>query len=972
MKTTILTLFFLLLTLPVFLSAQGKKALDHADVMQWKKIEQPRISNDGKWVAWVQVVVSDGDPELHLWDGRSEKEVIFPRGTEARFTEDNQYLVFRIKPALDTLKAQRRRKVKDENLPKDTLAIYRLADATLDKIPNLKNFAVPEKWSGWMAFQMESGKPAPAAKDTTADGSKASKPDREKSTKKSKKEDKDNGYRLVVRNMRSGTQDTIAYVQEFVLAEKSPFLLVQTTGKGDTLSFPANPKLTDAGVYWLDLEQNNIRPLFRGKCKYKQLAFNETGVQAAFLADTDTSKARYRPWQLCYWRAGQDSAATIATSTSSFLPPLTNPQQATQPAKWLLSEDARPQFSEDGSKLYFGIAPPPILNDTTLLPEEIVNVEVWNWSDERLYTQQESRLQNEKKRSYPVVWHVRDNRFVQLGSPEVPELRFQEQRDAALALGFTEEPYARYVTWEGTAHKDLYAVDVNSGTKTRIVGDLRCNPRLSPAGKYIAWWSDPDTAWFAWNARTAAISRLSDNNSTRFFSEENDVPDYPNEYGVAGWLHDDAAILIYDKYDLWTADPEGKKAPQRLTRGREEETVYRYIKLDPEERDIQPGATLLLHRFNDRTKAEGYAFFDLKKGILTPWLGGDFSYTRQPLKAKNTNVLLFTKENYKVFPDLELISMPGAGKQDRSLARRISNANPQQAEFNWGSIELVEWTALSGEKHQGLLVKPEGFDPSKRYPMIVNFYEKLSDGLYRHRAPEFHRSQINWTFYASRGYLVFAPDIHYRTGYPGECAYDAIVSGVASLIDKGLADPKRVALQGHSWGGYQAAYVVTRTNMFACAEAGAPVANMTSAYGGIRWESGLSRAFQYEHQQSRIGGSLWEYPMRYLENSPLFSLDKVQTPLLILHNDKDGAVPWYQGIELFTALRRLGKPAWMLNYNDEPHWPVKLQNRIDFQIRMAQFFDHYLLGKPQPQWMLHGVGPEAKGILQGLEEVGGN
>jgi len=268
------------------------------------------------------------------------------------------------------------------------------------------------------------------------------------------------------------------------------------------------------------------------------------------------------------------------------------------------------------------------------------------------------------------------------------------------------------------------------------------------------------------------------------------------------------------------------------------------------------------------------------------------------------------------------------------------------------------------------LVKPTNFDATKQYPLVVNFYEKLSDELHRHRSPDFHRSQINWTVYASRGYVVFAPDIPYRTGYPGECAYDAIVSGVAQLIGKGFINPARTALQGHSWGGYQAAYIVTRTNLFRCAEAGAPVANMTSAYGGIRWETGLSRAFQYERQQSRIGGTLWEYPMRFLENSPLFSLDKVKTPLLILHNDKDGAVPWYQGIELYSGLRRLGKPAWLLNYNDEPHWPVKLQNRIDFQHRMQQFFDYYLLDAPLPRWMERGVPPVEKGIRQGLELKG--
>jgi dipeptidyl aminopeptidase/acylaminoacyl peptidase len=264
-------------------------------------------------------------------------------------------------------------------------------------------------------------------------------------------------------------------------------------------------------------------------------------------------------------------------------------------------------------------------------------------------------------------------------------------------------------------------------------------------------------------------------------------------------------------------------------------------------------------------------------------------------------------------------------------------------------------------------VKPEGFDPNKQYPLIVNFYERLSDELHQHRAPDYHRSQINYTMYASRGYVVFAPDIPYRIGYPGQSAYDAVVSGVLALVQQGFVDARRIGLQGHSWGGYQVAYILTRTHLFACAEAGAPVANMTSAYGGIRQESGLVRQFQYERQQSRIGGTLWEYPTRYWENSPLFFLDRVQTPLLILHNDKDGAVPWSQGVELYTGLRRLGKPVWLLNYNDEPHWPVKLQNRADFQLRMQQFFDHFLLGAPEPRWMLRGVAPAEKGIRQGLE-----
>jgi dipeptidyl aminopeptidase/acylaminoacyl peptidase len=217
--------------------------------------------------------------------------------------------------------------------------------------------------------------------------------------------------------------------------------------------------------------------------------------------------------------------------------------------------------------------------------------------------------------------------------------------------------------------------------------------------------------------------------------------------------------------------------------------------------------------------------------------------------------------------------------------------------------------------------------------------------------------------------VVFVPDVVYRIGYPGQSALDCVVPGVLELIRRGFVDPERVGVQGHSWGGYQIAYMVTRTNVFHAAAAGALVANMTSAYGGIRWESGMSRMFQYERTQSRIGQTLWEAPMRYLENSPLFWADRIETPMLMMANDNDGAVPWYQGIEMFTALRRLGKPAWLVNYNGEPHWPLPYPKRRDWNIRMQQFFDHYLMGAPAPEWLAKGVPATAKGRTLGLELV---
>jgi dipeptidyl aminopeptidase/acylaminoacyl peptidase len=324
-----------------------------------------------------------------------------------------------------------------------------------------------------------------------------------------------------------------------------------------------------------------------------------------------------------------------------------------------------------------------------------------------------------------------------------------------------------------------------------------------------------------------------------------------------------------------------------------------------------------------------------------------------PSKARNADTYLVTKGTFIDFPNLYV------GPSLTSLTQ-VSDANPWQKEYNWGTVELVTWMSMDGQPRQGLLYKPENFDPSKKYPLISYFYEDLSDGLHSYIAPN-GRNVINPTHYVSNGYLVFEPDIYYETGHPGQSALKSIVPGVQMLLARGYVDPKRLGLQGHSWGGYQTAYLITQSNMFAAAEAGAPVANMTSAYGGIRWGSGVNRSMQYENGQSRIGKSIWEGQNLYIENSPLFWLDRVNTPLLILHDDMDDAVPWYQGIELYVGMRRNGKEAYLINYNNELHSPQSRANQKDFSMRMLQFFDNKLKGTPAPDWMVRGIPAKDKG-----------
>jgi dipeptidyl aminopeptidase/acylaminoacyl peptidase len=914
-------LFFLLPFLGVAQNPD-KKQLDHTDFDVWKTISQPHISNDGKWVTY-SLTTERSDPHFYIKHIDSGKEYSFERGIDGQISEDNQFVVFNIQIPVDSIRAMTQRKVKKKDLPADTLGIYNLKTHSLIKIPNVKKYSIPEKWSGWIVYEAKAIQPE--AKDST--------------DKKDKKKPEDF---IVIKDLTSEFELNIPLGKEYVFAEKGEKILLSSESKDST---------SDQGVYLFDCKNSTLKPLFKSKGDYKSLCFDQDGTQAAFLGDLDTTKTKIRPYHLYYWNTKKSKAQVLVDNQHQILP-----------KDWIVSEFNKLRFSENNERLFFGISPLPILKDTTLLEEDIVNVEVWSWNDPRLHTQQQSQLNKDKEQSYTCVWNISKNKFAQLADPEVPEINMDKDGNVNFAVGMALEPYLKSSSWEGfPEYRDMYLINMETGVKKKFANKIKGSARISPAGKFVYWFNAVDTVWQTYNTATSQTNTVTNNQITKFYDELNDRPMLPDSYGNLGWTKDDKMFLIYDRYDIWIIDPTNKEQPKRLTKGRESQTSYRYIRTDPEEIYIDPSKELLLSLFDENTKQSGFAKvrFDGKNQSLV--IREDMQYSTRPQKAKNADRFLFTKEDFQTFPNLLVAD------QTFQNAKQISNANPQQFEYSWGSVEIYEWLSSDGQKLQGLLVKPENFDPNKKYPMIVNFYERNSDGLHRHRAPYPHRSTINYAFYVSRGYVIFNPDVVYKVGYPGESAENSVISGTTALINEGFIDKDRIGLQGHSWGGYQIAHLITRTNLFRCAEAGAPVVNMFSAYGGIRWGSGLSRMFQYENTQSRIGGTIWDQHVRYLENSPIFYADKIETPVLILHNDKDGAVPWYQGIEFFVAMRRLNKPAWLLNYNDEPHWPLKRQNRLDFNIRLQQFFDYYLMDKPMPVWMDRGVPALEKGIRQGLE-----
>jgi dipeptidyl aminopeptidase/acylaminoacyl peptidase len=907
-----------------------KKVMQHEDKGLWNRIRNMQISNSGDYVLY-GLDQDDKDQTIYLKDSKGKEIMSYPRTKGGQFSFDSKHVAFAVNAWKDSITAMKRKKVKKKNFPKDSLIIYHIKDKSLTKIPNVKSYRMPEKWSGIVAYMLEPAK-AKKKKDSTTI---------QKAKKKPKKVSKKNGFHVVIRHLESGVEDTLKFVHQYAMAKEAAFLTYATSGDKDQIK---------AGVYRYNATTRTSTLLFESheKTNYPQLGISESGKRIGFVVDADSTKSLIKKPSLYAWDESNAQAKLIVASEDNA-------------AQLLVSGDEQLRFSKNEERLFFGLRTPPIVQDTTLLKEEIVNVEVWTYDEPRLYTVQELQVKNDQKKAFLSLYDFSQNKMIPIANLEYDRARYADDGNSDYAIVGNSTPYMLQSQWTAQRPMDIQRVDLNTGERTDLDTKVYGGNSLSPKGTYLYGYSRKDSTWFTYNLKTLKYTALT--KGRQFYNELHDYPDDPRGYGSAGWTENDEKLLIYDRFDIWAFDPE-TGASENLTKGRSSKRQYRYVRLDREERSISNKNHWFLRTFNEETKEGGMATYHPKKKTLKQLVESKHSYSRfVAAQEDKKDRMLFTRESFTEFPNY------WSTNTSFKSPKQITDANPQQKDYNWGTAELVEWVSLDGKPLKGMLIKPEDFDPNKKYPMIVNFYEKSSNGLYRHRAPSYGRSTINYPFYASRGYLIFNPDVYYRDGYPGESAFNCVIPGITALIDKGFVDKDNIGVQGHSWGGYQIAYLVTKTDIFKAAESGAPVPNMISAYGGIRWWTGLSRQFQYEHTQSRIGGTPWEYPQRYIENSPIFNIDKINTPLLIMHNDADGHVPWYQGIEFFVSLRRLGKPSWFLNYNGEPHWPLKMQNRIDFNIRMAQFFDYYLKDAPKPVWMERGVPALEKGIHQGYEYV---
>ena len=958
-----------LFTISEFTFSQ-KKPLDHSVYNSWQSIGERMISNDGKWVVYT-IDVQEGDNQLVIQssDAKYKKEV--PRGYSALITEDSRFVVFKIKPLFSETREARIKKRRLDDFPKDTLAIVELGKEEIWKKAKIKGYKTPQKNFGWLAYLSEKqtdkiNKLIDAKTNDSLlrviDSLKVVINEIRSGDKRRTKDDNINrfavddttvksgaGSDLVLRNLITGNERMYKNVSDFYFSKNGAKLLMQVK---------SDPKdsLSKSFVVLLDIRSDKLDTLSRGINDFRNMAMTDDGSKLAYTAERDARpKDLQKFFKLWYYTAGMDSAVLLADRFS-----------AGMQLGMTVSKNAALNFSKSGQRLFFGTSPIQAPKDTSLVDMDLVKVDIWHYKDDYLQTAQLNRLQQNLKENFLAVYDFSDNSIKQLGTKELPQIIQTNEGDGDTFIGVTDYDKRIESQWQGYTRKDIYAIDVNRGAKNLIKKDLYGTVYPSSTGKYIVWYDREKKSYFSWDG--ADTRNITTKIKVPLFDEENDVPDLPSPYGVMGWGKDDSAVFVYDRYDIWQVDPTGETNPlifEDNQHYRDKKIRIRYIKTDPDEKFISKTDSLLFRLFDVNSKNESLHYTTLAGHPYTQLRAESALSFGNVLKAKNYDKFIYTKESFVRPPDL--YSLNETINSRLGFEEQLSQINQQQKNYRWGTAELFKWKAYNGKQATGIVYKPENFDPSKKYPLICYFYEKLSDNLNTYIAPGPIRSAVNVSFFVSRGYIIFMPDIEYEIGHPGKSAYNYIVSGARALVKKGWVDSTNMAIQGHSWGGYQVAQLVTMTKMFKAAWAGAPVANMTSAYGGIRWESGLNRQFQYEKSQSRIGASLWDKPQLYMENSPLFHLKNVTTPLVIMHNDNDGAVPWYQGIELFTAMRRLGKKVWMFNYNGEGHGLTDRKDKLDYQIRMQQFFDWILKGESPAEWIIEGVPAVKKGKDWGLE-----
>lgn len=899
---------YLLLSAALAMSAPAafaqKPPIDSSLFGRWPSVGSAKISNDGNYALY-----GTGFSSHFSW----QDKMLFLQATNSPWSME-----------IPAINPNNVRFSSDSKLalftdPGDSLCIVRLGTSAIEYIPHVPFFTLAGNSSHeWLAYRRDTGEKA-----------------------------------LTLRNMKTGRERVFDKTTDFQFIDEGRILLLQT------------PSIKDSGItlQWLDLSDEQIRTIWEGPGP-DNFTYNAGSAQLAFTADKQPGEGSGNA--LWLYKAGAAKAIMLADDHS---PGMT--------AGWRI--DGIQGFSNDGRRIYFMLKQP----DQPRIPDSnAVKVDIWSYTDIKLQSQQLTEANpaslNHPASLFTAVIDIGDRQVIRLGGENERLLAIpsdeNDPEQVGLMLRYMRGDFGER-NWNPAARYSYYLLSTRTGKPIQKNGKIvefgsSGNPDLSPGGKFLIYFDKEDKNHYSYALASGIIRNITRDIHTDWTEYGNDRPDAAlGGNSLSGWLQGDTTVLLHDQNDIWQVSLTGGTPPVNLTNGygRKHNIEFRPA-LGYPFWTVPSMKKLLLTAFNRETKDNGFYNATFGKArdpeLLTM---GPYAYEARdiggvpgdpPIKARDTDAWLVKRQSATESPNYFF-------SRDLKTLTPLSHIYPEK-KYNWLSTELVNWTTSDGSPSQGVLYKPENFDPNKKYPLVLYYYELQSDRLHVYQQPEASFGPMNIPWFVSNGYLVFTPDIHYKIGEIGPGAYNAIVSAVQYLSHRPYVDTRHMGIQGHSFGGYETLYVVTHTGMFAAAMAAAGPSDLISDYGSI-WGVGRTKQEWAELTQGRMNATLSQRPDLYIANSPVFNADKVTTPLLLLYNKNDDGVAFSQGIEIFTALRRLGKKSWMLQYDGEEHMILDDKASRDFQVRIAQFFDHYLKGTPPPEWMTRGRPASLKGIDDGLK-----
>ena len=884
--------------------AQDKKALSLEDYSRWSHITGTELSDDGAWMAYV-LSPNEGNDTLYVKSLQSQQAYELPLGDDALFSSSNRWVAYTTTPDEET----RKKMQKDDQPIHETAWLLNLDTGEKHRVEKAKAMTFSEDGRYWAVH-------------------------REKEDPKSKSPE---GSDLILRDLQDNSVINIGNVSEYAFNKKSDMLAYLVDARDNAGNGVYLRKMENGGLTSIDSDTVHYTGLTWDDEEAQREQWDSKGRALAVLKGAKVDSMVYRPYNILV------AQNLNGQPDKTFLDPKAT---ANFPQQMVISDNRDLRWGENGEQLFLGIREqePAVEMDQDTIP----NVDVFHWKDDRIQTVQKQEAEEDQKFTWVASFDPGSSEFARLTDEDMRELNFSRHNE--YMIGRDEKPYISDINW-GVSPADLYRVDLSSGERTKFADNVKRPVGYSPDGRYYLYQqvSEQDTVLMVYDVDENDKTNISSSAPVSFFDKEHPYPHENPTYGLGGWTADKEHVIVNHKYDLWMLALDGSDAVN-VTKGvgKKEQIEFRYENLDENEEWIDTSDEMLLEAFGDKSKKDG--FYRLTMGDEPqPLLYTDARFGNMQ-KAQNADRVIMTRETFENFPDYYQTTT------DFTDLEKLTNANPQQSEYFWGERVLVEYENDRGIALQGTLTLPANYDPDKKYPMIVYFYEQMSDRHHRYSMPVYD-DRPHMSTYASNGYLVLMPDNVYQTGRPGTSALDCITAATQKVIDLGYADPNRIGLQGHSWGGYQSSFILTQTDMFATVVTGAPPTNLTSFYNNIYGRTGTNHHGIMEIGQVRMGRGVtpWTHREIYQRENPMYYVPDIETPFLILHGTDDGAVDWMQGLEFYNAARRLDKEAVLLSYPGEGHHLSREANQKDFQIRMKQWFDHYVKGEPAPEWIKAGI-----------------